>query len=84
MWSLESGLSFARKVAPIARKHGFAVAIYGGVLEKGAGNDRDLFFVEQDPELCNVSECLDEIADLREISHHASTHDLGNEVIAVI
>ena len=70
MWSLESGISLVRQVAPIAYKHGFAVALYGGVLERGSGNDLNLFFVEQDSEICNVAACLDEIAALPALREH--------------
>ena len=84
MWNLETGVSFARRIAPIARKHGFAVALYGSVLEKGDGNDLDLFFVEEDPEICNVSAFLDEIAALPEVSHPLPLRDLTNEMTVVI
>lgn len=68
MWTLEDALPLVRKICPIAQRHGFSVALYGSVLDKGESeNDLDIFFVEQDHDICNVQGCLDEISKLPEV-----------------
>lgn len=70
MWTLDEALPLIRKISPIARRHGFSVALYGSVLERGRSeNDLDLFFVEQDLDICDVQGCLDEIVGLPEVHH---------------
>jgi len=62
MWTLNAALPLIRRIAPIARTHGFSVALYGSVLERGESEkDLDLFFVKQEPDICNLQGCLDEI-----------------------
>jgi|HubBroStandDraft_5_1064220.scaffolds.fasta_scaffold860202_1 hypothetical protein len=85
MWTLEYALTLIRKIAPIAERHGFSVALYGGVLLSGQSeNDLDLFFVLQDPEICDVQGCLAGIAELPEIDHCGSMHEVTNGYCAVI
>ena len=68
VWTLDNAIPLIRKIAPIAERHGFSVALYGSVLDEGQnGSDLDLFFVEQDPDICDVLGCLQEIATLPEI-----------------
>jgi len=70
MLTLADALPLIRKISPIAQRHGFSVALYGGVLNRGQSEqDLDLFFVEQDPDIISVHGCLDEIARLPEIHH---------------
>jgi hypothetical protein len=70
MWTLDEALPLIRKISPITQRHGFSVALYGSVLDRGESEkDLDLFFVEQDPEICDVQGCLDEIAKLPEVAH---------------
>ena len=46
MWTLDDALPLVRKIAPIAKRNGFSVALYGSVLEEGKSeNDLDLFFL---------------------------------------
>ena len=68
MWTLSEALVLIRKISPIAQRHGFSVALYGSVLDKGESEkDLDLFFVEQDPDICDVHGCLGEISNLPEV-----------------
>ncbi len=68
MWTLGDALPLIRKISPIAQRHGFSIALYGSVLDRGESEkDLDLFFVEQEPDICDVQGCLDEIATLREV-----------------
>jgi len=84
MWTLNDALPLIREISAIALRHGFSVALYGSLLDRGESEkDLDLFFVEQDPEICHVQGCLDEIRELPEI-HHYTTHDCPSETIAVI
>lgn len=70
MWILDNALPLIRKISPIAQRHGFSVALYGSVLDRGGSEkDLDLFFIEQEPDICDVQGCLDEIAKLPEIAH---------------
>jgi hypothetical protein len=70
MWTLENAFPLIRKISPIARRHGFSVALYGSVLDRGESeNDLDLFFIEQEPDICDAQGCIEEIAKLPEISH---------------
>jgi hypothetical protein len=70
MWTLDEALPLIRKISPIAREHGFSVALYGSVLDRGRSErDLDLFFIEQDPDICDVQGCLDEISKLPEVHH---------------
>jgi hypothetical protein len=46
MWTLETAIPLIRKIATIAQRHGFSVALYGSVLDASESNkDLDLFFV---------------------------------------
>jgi hypothetical protein len=70
MWTLDNALPLIRKISPIARRHGFSVALYGSVLDQGeTEKDLDLFFIEQEPDISDVQGCLDEIARLPQIDH---------------
>jgi hypothetical protein len=85
MWILEEAVLVIRKLAPIAEKHGFSVALYGGVLISGRSEkDLDLFFVLQDPEICNMQGCLDEIGRLPEVDHCGSAHEVPSGYCTVI
>lgn len=84
MWTLNGALPLIRAISSIAQRHGFSVALYGSVLDRGESKkDLDLFFIEQDPQICNIQGCLEEIRGLPEI-HHYTSHDLPNGTIAVI
>ena len=68
MWTIETAIPLIRKIAPIAERYGFSVALSGIVLDGGKSQkDLDLFFVEQDPEICDVHNCLHEIGELPEV-----------------
>jgi hypothetical protein len=70
MLTLADVLPLIRKISPIAQRHGFSLALYGGVLNRGQSEqDLDLFFIEQDPDIISVHGCLDEIARLPEFHH---------------
>jgi hypothetical protein len=70
MWTPDNALPLIRRISPIARRHGFSVALYGSVLNQGESKkDLDLFFIEQDPDISDVRGCIDEIAKLPEIDH---------------
>jgi len=70
MWTLNDALPLIRKIEPIAKRHGFSLALYGSVLYRGESEkDLDLFFVEQEPDICDVERCLGEISTLSEIRH---------------
>ena len=85
MWTLETAIPLIRKIAPIAQRHGFSVAFYGSVLDAGESNkDLDLFFVEQDAEICDVHACLDEIGSLPEIRNTGNAFQCGGGACAVI
>jgi hypothetical protein len=46
LWTLEGALPVIRRIAAIAKEHGFTVALYGSVLMKGESeNDLDLYFI---------------------------------------
>lgn len=84
MWTLDSALPLIRQVSPIAARHGFSVALYGSVLDRGTSEkDVDLFFIEQDQDICDVKGCLEEIARLPEF-HHYTLHECPSGSIAVI
>ena len=75
MWTLNDALPLIRRIEPIAKRHGFSVALYGSVLYRGESEkDLDLFFVEQETDICDVGRCLGEISTLSEI-RHISRHD---------
>jgi hypothetical protein len=75
MWTLADALPLVRKISPIAQRHGFSVALYGSVLDIGESEkDLDIFFVEQDPDICNVQGCLDEISKLPEVRSVGTAH----------
>jgi hypothetical protein len=85
MWTLEDALPLIRKISQIALRKGFSVALYGGVLDRGTSEqDLDLFFIEQDPYICNVDGCLTEIAGLPEIHHLGTRHDCTGGELCVI
>jgi hypothetical protein len=42
LWTLEGALPVIRRIAAIAKEHGFTVALYGSVLMKGESERRDL------------------------------------------
>jgi hypothetical protein len=84
MWTLESALPLVRTISPIALRHGFSLALYGSVLDRGESEkDLDLFFIEQDPDICDVQGCLEEIVRLPEF-HHYTQHECPSGPIAVI
>jgi hypothetical protein len=64
LWTLEGALPVIRQVAAIAKGHGFAVALYGSVLNEGQGHDLDLYFIVEQPKTTAVhaQTCVDEIA----------------------
>jgi hypothetical protein len=85
MWTLETALSVIRKVAPIAMNHGFSVTLYGSVPLSGESkNDLDLFFVLQDPDICDVDGCIQKIRLLPEVSRIGAPHDLFGGPVVVI
>lgn len=47
MWTLEQGVETCRALHRIVEPFGFSVALYGGVLVTGTGNDLDVFLVPQ-------------------------------------
>lgn len=64
-WTVTTALPVIQQVAPIAREHGFAVALYGGVLNAGrSDNDLDLYFIasEQNTTTVHMQQCLREIS----------------------
>jgi hypothetical protein len=84
MWTLNGALPLIRAISSIAERHGFSVALYGSVLNRGKSKkDLDLFFLEQDTQIFNIHGCLEEIRRLPEI-HRYTRHDLPNGTIAVI
>lgn len=85
LWKLEPALYLIRQLAPIALDHGFSVALYGSVLLSGESkNDLDLFFVLQDPRICDVDGCLQKIRLLPEVNRIGAAHDLfGGPVVAI-
>jgi len=85
MWTLDEALPLIRKISPIARRRGFSVALYGSVLDRGKSEkDLDLFFLEQEPDICDVQGFLDEIAGLPEIDHCGTAHTSSDGVLCVI
>jgi len=85
MWTLETANPLIRKIAPIAQRHGFSVALYGSVLDASESNkDLDLFFVEQDAEICDVQSCLHEIGTLSEVRTTGNAFQCGGDACAVI
>jgi hypothetical protein len=84
MWTLESAIPLIRKIAPIAQRYGFSVALYGSVLDVGTSEkDLDLFFVEQ-AEICDVHGCLGEVGTLPEIRSTGTAFQCGGGACAVI
>ena len=70
MWTLNNALPLIQTISLITRRHGFSVALYGSVLDQGESEkDLDLFFIEQESDICDVQGCIDEIAKLPEIEH---------------
>jgi hypothetical protein len=56
MWTLDNALPLIRRISPIARRHGFALALYGSVLDKGESEkDLDLFFIRREHDSCDVT-----------------------------
>jgi hypothetical protein len=85
MWTLETAVPLIQKIAPIAKRHGFSVALYGSVLDTGKSQkDLDLFFVEQDSDICDVQGCLNEIGTLPEIRSAGTAFQCGGGACAVI
>jgi hypothetical protein len=83
MWTLEKAVPLKQKIAPIAKRYGFSVALYGSVLDKGQSrSDLDLFFVQQDA--CDVLGCLQEIAMLPEIRNTGTAFRCTGGACAVI
>ena len=74
MWTLSEAIPLIQKIAPIAKRHGFSVALYGSVLEKGSGDDLDLFFVTQDDDICDVQGSVSEIGQLSGIRSCGEIH----------
>jgi len=68
----------------IAQHHGFTVAFYGGVLTRGTGKDLDLFFIEQDQDICSIEKCLQEIAAIPEVLRYGALVDHSNEITCAI
>lgn len=60
MWTLERGIETCRALQRIAEPFGFSVALYGGVLVNGNGNDLDVFLVPQRAD-ADVAGCLEAI-----------------------
>ena len=60
MWTLERGLETCRALQRIVEPFGFSLALYGGVLVNGVGNDLDVFFVPQRAD-ANVGGCIEAI-----------------------
>jgi len=84
-WTLIDALPLIRKIAPIAQRHGFSLALYGSVLDRGESEkDLDFFFVEQDPDICNVQGCLDEISKLPEVRSVGAAYQGTGGAISVI
>jgi hypothetical protein len=70
---------------PSQKRHGFSVSVYGSVLEKGESKkDLDIFFVEQDPDICNVQGCLDEISKLTEVRSVGTVYQGNGGAFGVI
>jgi len=85
MWTLKAAIPLIRKIAPIAQRHGFSVALYGSVLDAGESNkDLDLFFVEQDSESCDVQRCLHEISTLSDVRTTGNAFQCGGGACVVI
>jgi len=85
MWTLETALPLIRRIAPIALRHGFSIALYGSLLHIGESHkDLDLFLVEQDPDITNVHACLDEIGTLPEIRTTGNAFQCGGGACAII
>jgi hypothetical protein len=79
LWTLETALPVVRRIAAIAKKHGFALALYGSVLNKGHGQDIDLYFIAQQPNTTSVhaQACIDEIAGIIDVDRCARGPDLA-------
>jgi hypothetical protein len=85
VWTLEDALPIIRAIAPIAERCGFSVALRGSVLIKGRSEkDLDLLFVEEEPDICDVRRCLDEIAGLLEVRIAGPPHTCSGGHCAVI
>lgn len=70
MWTLDNALPLIQRISPIAQRHGFSVALYGSVLDKGESEkDLDFFFIGREHDVCDLQGCTDEIAKLLEIEH---------------
>jgi len=84
-WTLEDSLPIIRAIAPIAERCGFSVALRGSVLIKGRSEkDLDLLFVEEEPDICDVRRCLDEIAGLPQVRTAGPPHTCGGGHHSVI
>jgi hypothetical protein len=85
MWTLENALPLVREIAPIAQRCGLSVALRGSVLLRGESyNDLDLLFVVEEPDICDVRRCLQEIALLPEIHAFGAVHPVGGGQHATI
>jgi len=85
MWTLDNALPLIRRISPTARRHGFALALYGSVLDKGESEkDLDLFFIRRELDSCDVQGCMDEIAKLPEIEHIGTPVEGTREPVYVI
>ncbi len=83
MWTLTEAIPLIQKIAPIAQQNGFSVALYGSVLEKGSGNDLDLFFVTQEDDIADVLRCVSQIGELPEVRTCGQVHK-GRGAFSVI
>jgi len=85
MWTLDNALPLVQRISPIARRHGFSVALYGSVLDQGESKkDIDLFFIEQEPDISDAQGCIDEIAELPEMEHIGGPHaGTGGPICAI-
>jgi hypothetical protein len=68
LWTLEGALPVIRRIAAIAKEHGFTVALYGSVLMKGESeNDLDLYFIaaEEKTSAVRAQSCVDAVEKTR-------------------
>jgi hypothetical protein len=79
LWTLETALPVVTRIAAIAKNHGFAVALYGSVLNEGHGQNLDLCLIAQQPQTTSVNAqaCIDEIAGIIEVERCARGPDLA-------
>lgn len=69
-WTLQNAMPLIREIAPIARRCGFLVALYGSVLETGCSPKYlDLVLVVQEPDIADPRIFLKELAELPIIHH---------------